>query len=224
MWFLLALVVFGLKRGDPRLGCLMRRLGLCDIRSASCFDTTPTKLSHGMPDTPAMFLIAQVRRVKDKTVTLLGLIEFQLERRNMAPHNVRSDLCSNPNYFSSVLAPAVERRLPERGSLSAGVVDYLTHAGPFFQTVSQDLCDDGRMGLSSFQSATKFITRSGTTAAVAVGTAGLAVTGAVVGSWTAAVGLGVAGLAILPYVAERVVFGVADAAGELLNGVKRRND
>ena len=139
----------------------------------------------------------------------------------MAPTNVQSQFCSYPNYFSSVLTPAVQDRLPEQGSISGRVVDYLTNVGPFFQTISQDLCDDGRMGIESTKSATSFIARSAATAAVTVGTAGLAITGAVLGSPMIAVGLGVAGLVALPYLAEKAAFGIANFAGELLSGVQR---
>lgn len=139
----------------------------------------------------------------------------------MAPTNIQSQFCANPNYFSSVLTPAVENRLPQQGSLTGMAVDYLTNTRPFLQTVSQDLCDDGRMSFESAKSATSFITRSATTAAVTVGTAGLVVTGAVLGSPAIAFGLGVAGLAVLPYLAEKAVFGIADFAGELLNGVRK---
>lgn len=139
----------------------------------------------------------------------------------MSPTNVQSQFCANPNYFASVLAPAVERRLPPQDSYSGMAVDYLTHARPFVQTVSQDLCDDGRMSLESAKSATSFIARSATTAAVAVGTVGLAVTGAVFGSPFVALGLGAAALAVLPWAAEKAVFAVGNFAGELLDGVKK---
>lgn len=139
----------------------------------------------------------------------------------MAPTNVQSQFCPNGNYFNSVLTPAVEKRLPPQDSYAGMAVDYLTSARPFFQTVSRDLCDDGRMGIESAKGATSFITRSATTAAVGLGTAGLAITGAVIGSPMIALGLGFAGLAVLPYVAEKIVFGVAHFAGELLDGVKK---
>jgi len=139
----------------------------------------------------------------------------------MSPTNVQSQFCANPNYFTSVLTPAVERRLPAQDSYSGMAVDYLTHARPFFQTVSQDLCDDGRMSFESAKSATSFITRSATTAAVAVGTVGLAVTGAVFGSPFVALGLGAAALGVLPWAAEKAVFAVGSFAGELLEGVKK---
>lgn len=142
----------------------------------------------------------------------------------MSTTNVQSQFCANPNYFSSVLAPAVESRLPSRGSYSGVVVDHLTNARPFIETVSQDLCDDGRMGIESARSATSFITRSATTAAVTVGTVGLALTGAVFGSPAVALGLGAAGLAFLPWMAEKAVFAFGDFAGELLSGVKKDRD
>lgn len=139
----------------------------------------------------------------------------------MAPTQTQSNFCLYPNYFSNVLTPAVEKRLPTQGSISARTLDYLTNVGPFVQTVSQDLCDDGRMGIESTKSATSFITRSATSAIVAGGTLGLAATGLVVGSPLAAIVAGGIGLAVLPYVAERAVFGVADFVGELLNGVEK---
>lgn len=66
------------------------------------------------------------------------------------------------------------------------------------------------MGLESTTSTTSFITRSATSATVVGGTLGM---GAIVA--------GGIGLAVLPYAAERAVFGVADFFGELLRGVKQ---
>ena len=120
-----------------------------------------------------------------------------------------------------MLTPAVEKRLPSQGSLCARTLDHLTGVGPFVQTVSRDLCHDGRMGLESTKSATSFITRSATSATVVGGTLGMAATGLVLGSPLGAVVAGGIGLAVLPYVADRAVFGVADFFGELLRGVKQ---
>lgn len=77
------------------------------------------------------------------------------------------------------------------------------------------------MGLESTKSATSFITRSATSATVVGGTLGMAATGLVLGSPLGAVVAGGIGLAVLPYVADRAVFGVADFFGELLRGVKQ---
>jgi hypothetical protein len=49
----------------------------------------------------------------------------------------------------------------------------------------------------------------------------MAATGLVLGSPLGAVVAGGIGLAVLPYVADRAVFGVADFFGELLRGVKQ---
>jgi hypothetical protein len=141
----------------------------------------------------------------------------------MAPSQIQSNFCLCPNYFSNVLTPAVEKRLPAQGSLSARTLDYLTNVGPFFQTVSQDLCDDGRMSVESTKSATSFITRSATSATVVGGTLGLAATGIALGSPVGALVAGGIGLAVLPYLAERAVFGVADLFGELLSGVRKES-
>ena len=139
----------------------------------------------------------------------------------MAPSQIQTNFCLYPNYFSNVLTPAVERRLPSQGSLCARTLDHLTGVGPFVQTVSRDLCDDGRMGLESTKSATSFITRSATSATVVGGPLGMAATGLVLGSPLGAIVAGGIGLVVLPYVAERAVFGVADFFGELLRGVKK---
>jgi hypothetical protein len=141
----------------------------------------------------------------------------------MAPPEMQSNFCLYPNYFSNVLTPAVEKRLPTPGSLSARTLDHLTNVGSFVQTVSQDLCDDGRMSVESTKSATSFITRSATSATVVGGTLGLAATGLALGSPVGALVAGGIGLAVLPYLAERAVFGVADFFGELLNGVEKRS-
>jgi hypothetical protein len=138
----------------------------------------------------------------------------------MASSQIQTNFCLYPNYFSNVLSPAVEKRLPSQGSPSARTLEYLTNVGTFVQTVSRDLCDDGRMGLESTKSATSFITRSATSATVVGGTLGLAATGLALGSPLGAIVVGGISLAVLPYVAERAVFGVADFFGELLRGVK----
>lgn len=129
--------------------------------------------------------------------------------------------CDNPSYFSEVLTPAVERRLPEDGSITRKVVDHVTGIGPFFHNVSEDLCDDGRMSEQSARSAVRFITRSASTALIVGGTATLAAAGLVVGSPLAAVGAGIVGLVLLPPLAERTAFGVIRLGQELLNGVRR---
>ncbi len=133
----------------------------------------------------------------------------------------KSISCDNSNYFSDVVATAVERRLPEKGSIAARVLNHTTAIGPFFDTVSQDLCDDGRMSSESGYSALRFISRSATSAAVVAGSIGLVGLGITFGTPVAAVGAGLAGLAILPPLAERAVFGAARFAKELLGGVRR---
>lgn len=128
--------------------------------------------------------------------------------------------CVYPNYFSNVVAPAVRERLPEAGSWGGQVIDHLTNVGPFVDTVSRELCDDGRMSKESANNAVGFITRTSTSTIVAGATLGLAAVGLVVGSPAAAVGVGIAGLILLPPLVERVVKGAANFAGDLLQGVK----
>lgn len=141
----------------------------------------------------------------------------------MAPTQLGSNFCLTPNYFSSVLAPAVEKRLPAPGSYSAQALDHLTNIGPFLQTVSQDLCEDGRMNDQSARSGLSFMARSSASAIVAGGTIGLASLGLVIGSPFLALAAGAVGLFVLPSLAERAVFGIADFAGELLKGVSRES-
>jgi len=131
-------------------------------------------------------------------------------------------LCQNPNYFDSTVRPAVERRLPNRDSLAGIAFDHISGARPFFETLSRDLCDDGRIGAESAGSAVSFISRSATSASVIAGTIGLASLGVVVGSPLAAIGLGAASLIILPPLAEKCALGIARFAGEPLDGVRRR--
>ena len=140
----------------------------------------------------------------------------------MAPDPISSSYCNYPNYFSSALVPTVEKRLPQNGTLGAMALDHLTSIRPFLNTVSQDLCDDGRMSVESAKSAVSFISRSAASATVIGGTAALAAYGLVVGSPWVALGAGIAGLVFAPPVAERATFGVADFAGELLQQVKRK--
>lgn len=128
--------------------------------------------------------------------------------------------CVYPNYFSNVFAPAVRDRLPEAGSWSGQALDHLTNVGPFVDTVSRELCDNGRMGRESANNAVGFITRSSTSAVVAGATLGLAAVGLVVGSPLVAIGAGLAGLAFLPPLVEKGVKGIASFAGDLLRGLK----
>jgi hypothetical protein len=130
--------------------------------------------------------------------------------------------CDNPSYFSDVLTPAVEERLPTKGSFTARIIDHTTGIRPFVETVSQDLCDDGRMSTESGKKAIGFITRSATSAVVIGGTATLVGLGLVIGSPVLAVGAGIAALAVLPPLVERATFGVASFASDLLEGVRRR--
>jgi len=130
--------------------------------------------------------------------------------------------CDNPSYFSDVLTPAVEERLPKKGSIAARVIDHTTGIRPFVETVSQDLCDDGRMSTESGKKAISFITRSATSAVVIGGTATLAGLGIVVGSPLLAVGAGLAALAVLPPLVEKATFDVGRFASDLLEGVRRR--
>jgi len=128
--------------------------------------------------------------------------------------------CVYPNYFSNVVAPAVRERLPEAGSWGGQAVDHLTNVGPFVDTLSRELCEDGRLSKESANNAVGFITRTSTSAVVAGSTLGLAAVGLVVGSPAVAIGAGIAGLVLLPPLVERVVKGAANFAGDLLQGVK----
>lgn len=130
--------------------------------------------------------------------------------------------CDNPNYFSDVLVPATEERLPAKGSIAGHILDHTTGIRPFFETVSQDLCDDARMSSKSGEKAVSFITRSTTSALVVGGTATLAALGLVVGSPLVAIGAGVAALVALPPLAEKAAFGVINYASDLLDGIKER--
>ena len=132
----------------------------------------------------------------------------------------RYPYCDNQNVFSSALAPAIEKRLPQRGSLAARVLDHTTGIRPFIDQVSSDLCDSSRMSTEGRHGALGFIARSATSAAIIGGSATLAALGLVVGSPVIAIGAGVAGLAILPPLAERAVLGVASFAEDLLAGIR----
>lgn len=134
--------------------------------------------------------------------------------------NIQS--CDNPSYFSDVLTPAIEARLPKKGSIAGRVIDHTTGIRPFVETVSQDLCDNRRMSTESGKKAIGFITRSATSAVVIGGTATLAGLGLVVGSPLLAVGAGLAALAVLPPLVEKATFGVGRFASDLLEGVRRR--
>lgn len=142
----------------------------------------------------------------------------------MNPDNQGSS-CSFPNFFSNTFAPAVERRLPEPGSLASVALDHTTKLPTFVDTVSRDLCDDGRMSAQSRDAALGFISRSSTAALVTGGAATLAALGvATAGAPLAAVGLGIVGLAILPPLAEWAVHRVGSFFGELFAGVEKPQD
>jgi hypothetical protein len=137
----------------------------------------------------------------------------------MAPDPLSSS-CNYPNFFSSTLAPALQSRLPEEGTLAGRAIDHLTNVGPFLQNVSQDLCDFGRMGQQSERSALGFLARSTTSAAVASGSLGLAALGLAFGSPLLALGAGAVGLVALPPLAERAAIGVVGFARGLLDDLR----
>lgn len=133
----------------------------------------------------------------------------------MSP-KIEKPLCSENNFFSDYLAPSVQRALPNRGSLGSHVLDYSTKLPSFLDTVSSDLCDDGKMSKDSALAALGFISRSSTTAIVAGSTlalGGLAI--ATAGAPMAVAGMGLAGLAVLPPVVEWGVNKAADFIGGL---------
>lgn len=124
--------------------------------------------------------------------------------------------CAYPNVFSDVFAPTVQDRLPRPGSVADTVLDHTTKVPTFIDTVSKDLCLDGRMGAESRDAALGFISRSSTTALVASSSASLAALAIGIGaSPVAAIGLGVAGLALLPPAAEWAVDKVGTFFGDL---------
>ena len=124
-----------------------------------------------------------------------------------------TDYCNYPNAFSDGLAPAVRELLPEQGSLSSKAIDHTTKIPTLLDTVSKDLCDDGRMGEESRDAAVGFITRSATSGALLVGAGTLTAIGlATAGSPLLIAGLGVAGLALLPPIVESTVKKVGSAA------------
>jgi hypothetical protein len=129
--------------------------------------------------------------------------------------------CYSPNFFSEALTPTIERSLPRKGSIASRILDHSTKLPTFLQTVSQDLCDDGRMSGKSGRAALGFITRSSTTALVIGGGAalgGLAI--ATAGAPAAVAGLGLASLAVLPPLVEWGAQKATDIAGSLLSSFK----
>lgn len=132
-------------------------------------------------------------------------------------------ICENPSYFSEVLAPAVEERLPRRGTLAAKVIDHTTAVRPFFDTVSEELCSsEARMTGESAKRALSFVTRSATSAIVFGGAIGAASLGLALGSPFMALGVGALALGVLPPLAERAAIGVLGFAERLLKGVSER--
>jgi hypothetical protein len=99
-------------------------------------------------------------------------------------------------------------------------LDHLTSVRPFFQTVSRDLCDDALLSMESAHSATRFIARSATSAAIISTSAALLATGLTLGSPTVALLLGGFGFTLFPPLAERLVVSGTKFGKELLEGVK----
>jgi hypothetical protein len=130
--------------------------------------------------------------------------------------------CVYPNYFSNVVAPAVRDRLPESGTLGGKAIDHLTNIGPFVDTVSRELCDEGLMTKDSASKAIGFITRTSTTAVVGGAALGLTALGLVAGSPLVAAGVGIAGLILLPPLVEKTIKGIANFAGDLLAGIEKK--
>ena len=135
---------------------------------------------------------------------------------SMSPET-QSSTCGNPNIFSSVFAPTVRDYLPEPGSVGSSVLNHTTKIPSFVDTVSKDLCDDGRMGRESRDAAIGFITRSSASALVAGSTATLAAVGiATAGAPVTALALGAAALTVVPPAAEWVANKVRSFFGDLL--------
>ena len=127
-----------------------------------------------------------------------------------------SNSCSHPNIFSDEVAPFVQSYLPAPGSVAEKVLDHTTGAPSFFSTISEDLCDDGRMGEESRDAAVGFISRSATTGVVLTGAATLAAIGvATAGAPLVVLGAGVAALAVLP----PVINGLAQRVGSFFGGL-----
>lgn len=142
----------------------------------------------------------------------------------MSPQ-INRPTCAQNNIFSDTFSPAVERVLPRKGSLASRVLDHSTKLPTFLDTVSKDLCDDGRMSGKSGRAALGFITRSSTSALVAgsafsLGGIALATAGAPV----AVAGLGLAGLAFLPPVVEWGANKVTDFLGGILGAFSRSDE
>lgn len=137
--------------------------------------------------------------------------------------SILGDSCANPNVFSDVIQPAADKRLPERGSIGEAVVDHLTGVRTYVDTVTNDLCDDGRMGEESAKSTIGFISRSSATAVVGVGgvvLGGIAIAaGAPVLATAGAVGVG---LAVAAPLAEKIALGTASFAKDVVTGIGDR--
>ena len=115
--------------------------------------------------------------------------------------------------MSSVVVPALEKRLPTRTSIAATPLNHLTRVDPFLQTLSSDLCDDGRL---SARSALSFISRGATSAAVISASGVVAATSLAFGAPIVPLVVGGIALGILPPLMERATFGAAKAVYELI--------
>jgi hypothetical protein len=140
----------------------------------------------------------------------------------MSPDN-RGINCLSSNFFSNTLTPALQERLPQAGTLASRVIDHTTKIPTFLDTVSKDLCDDGRMSGPSRDAGLSFIARSATAGAVTAGTVvlGLAAV-ATAGAPLTVAALGVAGLVLLPPAADWAVGKVSGFIGGLFGSSREQ--
>ena len=135
----------------------------------------------------------------------------------------RVESCTYPNVFSEVIEPAVEKRLPERGSISDAVVNHLTGVRSYVETVTDDLCDDQRVGSDTAQSTIGSVSRTiATTAVLTVGAIASAAAVATGGAVLATAGLVGVGLVVAPPLAEKIAIGVARFGKDIVTGIGER--
>ncbi len=144
-----------------------------------------------------------------------------IERESRVDYSQRGEQgCDNPNFFDSVVAPAISENLPRPDSVPGKVIDHLTNVNSFLSTVRNDLCDDNRLSSQSGREALGFCARSIASIAVGTTTVGLAGVGLAVSGPVAAIGvLGVGAIAFLvaPSLAQGLTEKVADVASGLMD-------
>ncbi len=136
----------------------------------------------------------------------IGVLEMDLNGVN--------SYCKNPTVFDTAIEPTVKEYLPAKDSIKGAVLEHTTGLTSLFSNISEDLCDDQRLGKLGQDSILRTIARGTASAAVASG----ALAAGIFGAPLAGVALAaVAGFTVAPPLVEKAVFGLKNFATSLLD-------